>query len=368
MRALGGAPEADTAATIRDGRTTVPSLVSGADARIAGQIPRTTRAANATRGSADEEQGVEIEARIGIGQPGLAHQGEDRQGGCEANCPDHPDERQQDRADHGEGEELPSGGAEGSEGRVVLRIDGVLARQCLRQDDHSDQRGQPGQDPPPDDLGSMDVAIELPSAERSSDPPRPVLVRAASNRRMSRVPWRSRNEVLVEEHGARVVLLRECPRGVEVVGRLWRPTGIRIQRPAIPTTRNATVGPCGRRGRVVHDTAARCVDEASGTWITVPMWTPRGRGFPRPAPVPDRTGPGSRPLSSLTRWVSCAGETSWTLKSLSLIWLAHESQAGGPTAGDVIATALDARPAARRLVDRARGVGEGVVPVCGLEA
>ena len=104
---------------------------------------------------------------------------------------------------------------------------------------------------------------------------------------------------------------------------------------SIPTTRNATVGPAGVK-LWLFMTAARCVDEASGTWITVPMWTPRGARLSEASTCPGSDWSGSRPLSSLVRWVSCAGETSWTLKSLSLIWLAHESHAGGPTAGDAI--------------------------------
>ena len=49
MRALGGAPDADTAPTIRDGRMTGWSaLRTDRDARTAGQIPRATTTASAT--------------------------------------------------------------------------------------------------------------------------------------------------------------------------------------------------------------------------------------------------------------------------------------------------------------------------------
>ncbi len=49
-------------------------------------------------------------------------------------------------------EQLPGGHAEGHQGRMFLALDGALAGQSLANDRQPDERGERGEDPPPDGL------------------------------------------------------------------------------------------------------------------------------------------------------------------------------------------------------------------------
>ncbi len=49
--------------------------------------------------------------------------------------------------------------ADGDQGRIVLALDGALAGQGLADDRQPDERGERGEDPPPDGLG-MDGGLD----------------------------------------------------------------------------------------------------------------------------------------------------------------------------------------------------------------
>ena len=129
------------------------SRLSGRDHLAAGHRPRASTTATAASPAGMSSSASKL--KPGVGSASLASptgvKKEDTRGQC------HPagraDEGDDERARHGQGEQLATRGAQRAQSGVVLGLNGGLARQRLGQGQRADQRRQSGEQPPADGLG-----------------------------------------------------------------------------------------------------------------------------------------------------------------------------------------------------------------------
>ena len=118
----------------------------------------------------------------------------------------------------------------------------------------------------------------------------------------------------------------------------------------------------------LFNTAARCADEASGTWSTVPTWTPRGARLSRRQHLVRVGLVGQVPADELDQARQLRRGHLLDAEVVPVDLAGARGAAGRPRSGRAN---LDGRRHVRqggRLADGGRGIGEGVEAVHGLEA